>query len=201
MAYKNDDELEIIRRVCAGQTNEFCELVRRHEPRIRRLCCSILIDKSTADDAAQETFIRAYKAIARFRGDSAFISWLYKIAINTCRDFMRKTSARPSLSWEALSERQRQQLEAERAAPPDSAIASEHSQTIHLVLAALPAKQREILLLREVEGLSYEEIAQVMKCTIDSVKARLKRTREKLDDKLRHLYAPRSVSITRDKDS
>lgn len=182
----SEDEAAVVARARMGDADAFDELVRRYEAKVRRYCGSILGDQALADDVAQEVFLRAYRALARFRGDCQFVHWLFRIATNQCRNQLRYRILRPTSSYDELLEHNRNNVEALLSLPADVAMPHEHAETVRLLLQALSPQQREILLLREVEGLSYQEIAEVLKCSLDSVKARLRRVREKLDGLLRH---------------
>ena len=143
-------------------------------------------DAALADDAAQEVFIKAYQALDRFQGKSALSTWLYRIAVNHCIDMIRKRARQKTESWEALLERDGEKIEALFAEAEPAQSLDEQKELLTKLLSHLPEKSREMLILREVEGLSYQELAQALNCTQDSVKARLKRTRKELDSIMRH---------------
>jgi len=167
--------------------------VRKYQGRILQLCASILSDPYEAEDAAQEIFIKAYQSLSKFRGTSSFSTWLYRIATNHCRDLLRKKSRRRTESWEALVEREGDQLIRVLSAPHDPILTQEDTDLIKRLLSCLSPEYRMILTLREIQGLCYQEIAAVMHCSLDSVKARLRRARQDLKEKLRHFLGSGNV--------
>lgn len=158
-----------------------------------RLCASILADPAEAEDAAQEVFFKAYRALGRFRGASLFSTWLYRIAANHCRDLLRKRPPGRTQSWEALLETEGRRLEQLLSTPSPTGLAHDQSDLVRRVLAQLPDDYRMILLLREIEELSYQELAEVLNCSLDAVKARLRRARAQLEQQLRHFLGPDNV--------
>jgi RNA polymerase sigma-70 factor (ECF subfamily) len=156
----------------AGDRNHFGELVTRHQARVFRVCLGILGDSQEAEEASQDTFLRAFRALSQFRGDSAFSTWLTRIAINVSRTRLRRMRVRRFFSLDALREKG---SFAEPVAPPDNP----NSAALAL-LSALPESDREIILLKEVEGLDYKEIAAVLNLTVEGVRGRLKRARVRL---------------------
>lgn len=166
------EDSETIALVLAGDRNLFGDLVTRHQARVYRVCLSVLNDPQEAEEASQDTFIRAFKALSNFRGDSAFTTWLTRIAINTSRSRLRHLKLRRFLSLDALREKG---SFAEPVAPPDNPNAKAHE-----LLASLPENDREIILLKEVEGLDYKEIASVLNLSVEGVRGRLKRARMRL---------------------
>lgn len=164
---------------------EFAELVRLHAPRVRALCAATLGNADEAEDAAQETFLKAHRALERFAGGSSVATWLHRIAVNECLDRLRAAGRRRSDSLDALLEADANALgSALTEASPAKAI--EDRDTVERLLAKLNPEQRLALTLRETQGLSYEEIAAAMDCSLDSVKARIKRARAELLDMARH---------------
>jgi len=176
---------ELARRAAGGDDAAFAELVRRHAPRVRALCSATLGGPSEAEDAAQEAFLKAHRALARFSGQASFGTWLHRIAVNHCLDVLRAAGRRRSESLDALLEADGSALGGvlSEASP---AKALEDRDTVKRLLARLNPEQRLALTLREAEGLSYEEIASVMACSLDSVKSRLKRARIELLEITRH---------------
>ncbi|MEK7475369.1 MAG: RNA polymerase sigma factor [Candidatus Coatesbacteria bacterium] len=182
-----DDETALINRARQGDRDAFGALVRLHEVNIRRLAAGILLDPVEAEDAAQEVFVKAWQALGRFRGDAAFSTWLHRIAINHCRDISRARSKRRWLSWDGLVETLGGREPVEAAGPADATTrGTDARDSLRDLLGGLPAGWREILVLREVEGLSYVEIAETLDTTEDSVRAKLKRAREAVRDAARH---------------
>jgi len=182
------EDKDIILEVLAGNQNAYADIVRKYQARIRGYCVTALRDGALADDAAQEVFIKAYKYLKQFEGKSSLSTWLYRIAVNHCTDMIRKRARQKTESWDALLERDGEKIEAlfsEAEAAPEQAT-DEQTELLTKLLSHLPEKSRQMLILREVEGLSYQELAQTLNCTLDSVKARLKRTRKELETLLRH---------------
>jgi len=167
-----DEDLSIIQRVLSGEKDLFGSLVTRHQDRVYRVCLGVLGDPQEAQEASQDAFVRAYKALASFRGDSAFSTWLTRIAINASRTRLRHLRLRSFFSLDALREKG---SFAEPVAPPDNPLSGAQA-----LLSALPASDREILLLKEVEGLDYVEISKVLGVSVEGVRGRLKRARARL---------------------
>jgi RNA polymerase sigma-70 factor, ECF subfamily len=186
----NDNEL--IERVLAGNQEDFAELIRRHHARVLGLCASML-GPSAADDAAQEVFLKAYSRLRDFRRDSAFSTWLYRVASNHCLDELRRDARRRTESLEALTEREAPGLQRLLAEPGDAARSLEDAELVRSVLDRLPEDYRVILTLRELEGLEYKELTAALDCSMDSVKAKLQRARRSFRDALRHILPAGSV--------
>jgi len=180
------EDYDIILDVLAGNQNAYAEIVRKYQSRIRGYCVTALRDSALAEDAAQEIFIKAYQALERFQGKSALSTWLYRIAVNHCTDMIRKRARQKTESWEALLEREGEKIEALFSAAAPEQSTDEQKELLTKLLSHLPEKSRQMLILREVEGLSYQELAQALNCTQDAVKARLKRTRKELEIIFRH---------------
>lgn len=182
------DDSELIRETLSGRPaaqDAYEALVRRYEAKVRRLCVSMLSDPADADDAAQEIFLKAYRSLDRFRGASSFSTWLYRIAANHCRDCLRARAREAAESWEALLEEQGDRIERLLSAPPEADTSGE-DDLVRRVLAQLAPDYRLILVLREVEGLSYEELAETLQCSLDAVRGRLSRAREDFEERFRH---------------
>jgi RNA polymerase sigma-70 factor, ECF subfamily len=180
------DEQRIIREIKSGNVNAYAGIVRAYQGRVLGLCLSILGNFTQAEDAAQEIFIKAYQSLSSFRGESRFSTWLYRIASNHCKDLLRKKSRQKTESLDALADRMGDAVEELLESPPKTEISAENAENIEKVLSALSPHDRVILTLRESEGLSYQEIAETLDCTVDAVKARLRRAREALNEILRH---------------
>lgn len=189
-----DDEL--IESVLSGRQEDFAELVRRHHARIFALCASML-GASAADDAAQEVFLKAHARLKDFRRDSAFSTWLYRVASNHCLDLLRREARRKTDSLEALTERDGATLQRLLLDPSDRTRSLEEADLVRAVLARLPEDYRLILTLRELEGLEYKEIMAALDCSLDSVKAKLQRARRQFREILGHILPPEDVSKTR----
>ena len=161
--------------------------MRRHHAPIEGLCASLLGDPVRAEDAAQEVFLKAYRSLPGFRLDSTFSTWLYRIASNHCLDLLRRRGREKSESLDALGEKDGEPSDAGLPSVEGEERAVEDRDLVERLLSSLPPDYRLILTLREVQGLSYHEIAEAMDCSLDSVKARLRRAREKLEELGRHL--------------
>jgi RNA polymerase sigma-70 factor, ECF subfamily len=168
----------------AGESDMFRLLVERHRERVRGLIYSILNDPSVVDDLAQDVFIRVFEALPRFRFDAAFTTWLYRITVNRCRDEIRRKKLRSWLSLHHLLERNDRELARHTTVAPED---PETREIIGRAIEALPEKFRIPILLRDVDGLSYEEIAEVLECEIGTVKSRLFRGRALLRTALQPL--------------
>ena len=153
----------------------------------------MLSTETLAEDAAQEIFIKSYQALDQFHAKSSFATWLYRIAANHCTDVLRKIARSKTESWEALLEKEGEKVEALLTASSGDEQSVEDSDLITKLLSHLPENYREILILREMHGLSYQELAETLKCSIDAVKARLKRARQDVEQKARHILKINSV--------
>ncbi len=169
------DDPDLARRCIAGDLSAFGELVRKYQDKIYNLCCYMLQDSDSARDAAQETFLKAYSKVKEFRAESALYSWLYRIAVNTCLDHKKK--ARPDqLEDESLLT----DLASSEPTPERLYQAKELGRTLQAALQKLPDEMRASIILKEMEGLSYEEIAEVLHVSLGTVKSRISRAREEL---------------------
>jgi RNA polymerase sigma-70 factor (ECF subfamily) len=187
------EDNELIKQVLEGKTDSFAALVNKYQLRVRGFCRHMLLNFDDADDAAQEVFIKVYKALSSFKEQSSFSTWLYRIGANHCTDILRKRVVRKEQSWDFMVERDGENIEALYSVSADVAIPVEHRELVNKLLAALPVDQREVFILREIEGLSYQEISLSLECSVDSVKGRLKRAREKLSEILKKLERPKSL--------
>jgi RNA polymerase sigma-70 factor (ECF subfamily) len=183
LANKADDRLEsksdevLVSLFQAGDDGVFRLLVERHQERIRNLLYSIFHEPETIDDLAQEVFIKAYEGLARFRFESSFYTWLYRIAVNRGRDELRKRKVRRFFSFQSLDESEDREFRERMTVEPKS---SETQELVEKGLKALPEKFRLPVILKDLDGLSYEEIAEVLQCEIGTVKSRLSRGRAML---------------------
>lgn len=186
---ERDVDAKLVARVQAGDKAAFDLLVLKYQRKILRLLSRMLRDQSEIEDVMQEAFIKAYRALPQFRGDSAFYTWLYRIAINTARNWMASQTRRPSSSSLYQSEDGETFDEIDNLTDnntPESLLASrEIAESVNESIQALPAELRTAIVLREIEGLSYEEIAQAMGCPIGTVRSRIFRAREAIATKLR----------------
>jgi RNA polymerase sigma-70 factor (ECF subfamily) len=183
-------DLELVRRAQRGERGAFDLLVLRYQHKVIKLVARLLRDPAEAEDVAQEAFVKAYRALASFRGDSAFYTWLYRIAVNTARNAMASRQRRP-LDYEAeLTEGEQTAVEARMRhtdTPEATVLSEEIRETVNRAVAALPEDLRTAIILREVEGLSYEEIAAAMDCPVGTVRSRIFRAREAIDRSLQPL--------------
>lgn len=183
----------LVAAAVAGDMAAFADLVRRHEARVRRLSAGMLLDRTEADDAAQEVFLKAWRSLGRYRGDAAFTTWLHRITVNHCKDRLRQRARQRWLSWEGLVVRLGGET-ADVAGPADAATrATDAGDEFRRLMRGLSADQRAVLLLREQDGLSYHQIAATLEISLDAVKARLKRARQAALEQARHIPPPAGV--------
>ena len=150
------------------------------------------MNMTEAEDAAQDVFVKAYQALPEFRGQSAFLTWICRIAYNHCMDVLRKKTRQKTDSWDAMLEEDQEKVYQPFLNPGKETESPERSELIHAVLSSLRPEYREVLILREVEDLSYEEIATVLNCSLDAVKARLRRARQDMQEKARHFLGSKT---------
>ncbi|SEP99856.1 RNA polymerase sigma-70 factor, ECF subfamily [Ectothiorhodospira magna] len=189
MGNKVTDE-ELVKRVQAGDKKAFDVLVQKYQHKIVNLVSRYVHDSATALDVAQEAFIKAYRGLANFRGDSAFYTWLYRIAINTAKNHLVSQSRRtPDVEVDAQDAEQMGGESAlkEYATPEGELLSEEIRLAVQGAIGALPDDLKMAITLRELEGMSYEEIAQTMGCPIGTVRSRIFRAREAIDRVLRPL--------------
>lgn len=189
----------LVERAKSGDTRAFEMLVVKYQRRIERLISRMVRDVDLVQDIAQETFVRAYRALPQFRGDSAFYTWLYRIAVNTAKKALVDLKRDPLVVESALAsvsddddETSRVERELTDGATPEAVLASkEIAETVNAAIAALSEDLRQAITLREIEGLSYEEIAEMMNCPIGTVRSRIFRAREAIAQRLRPLLDTR----------
>jgi RNA polymerase sigma-70 factor (ECF subfamily) len=184
---------ELVNRVKRGDKQAFDILVRKYQQKVVNLISRYVRDPHEALDVTQEAFIKAYRALPNFRGDSAFYTWLYRIAINTAKNFLVAQGRRPP--DEGVDVQTAEQMDVgvrlkEHATPEDYALQDELAKTVWEAIDALPEDLRTAIMLRELEGLSYEEIAKAMSCPVGTVRSRIFRAREAIDRKLEPLLKP-----------
>jgi len=189
MGERNLDQ-ELVERVQNGEKAAFDILVRKYEHKLANVISRYIHDQSEVLDVAQDAFIKAYRALPNFRGDSAFYTWLYRIAINTAKNHLVAASRRPPKN--DVDAQDAEQFEAgsglkEYATPERLALRGELAETIKDAIEALPEELRVAIVLRELEGLSYEEIASAMECPIGTVRSRIFRARDAIDKQIRPL--------------
>lgn len=169
---KLDDDFSLIKRFIDGDEDVFNELVRRHKEKVRNIIYLTLSDRDVVDDIAQDVFITVYRSIKNFRFESQFTTWLYRVTVNKCKDHLRRKNIRRIvLPFRDTKE------------DPGYEFSPENSDTKEIVrnaISKLPDKMRIPLLLKDIEGFSYQEIAETMQCEIGTVKSRIFRAREGL---------------------
>lgn len=183
-------DLELVKRAQRGERGAFDLLVLRYQHKVVKLVARLLRDPTEAEDVSQEAFVKAYRALGSFRGDSAFYTWLYRIAVNTARNSIASRQRRP-LDYEAdLSENEQSAVESRMRhtdTPEANVLSEEIRRTVNEAVEELPEDLRTAIILREVEGLSYEEIAAAMDCPVGTVRSRIFRAREAIDRNLKPL--------------
>lgn len=185
-----DTDQELVKRVQKGDQAAFDMLFARYQVRIINLIARYVRDSDEVRDVAQEAFIKAYRAIPRFRGDSQFYTWLYRIAINTAKNHLVSRSRRPPSSDVDIEDADyRDDADMLRETEdPESALSRDQLEaTIHQALSQLPDDLRSALTLREFDGLSYEQIADILECPVGTVRSRIFRAREFVDQRIRPL--------------
>jgi RNA polymerase sigma-70 factor (ECF subfamily) len=199
MTPETDADALLVERTKRGDVKAFEMLVVKYQRRIERLIGRMVRDVDLVQDIAQETFIRAYRAIPQFRGESAFYTWLYRIAVNTAKKSLVELRRNPLVSETTLAshddgdETSRGENELSDGETPESLLASkEVAAAVNAAIEALSEDLRQAIVLREIEGLSYEEIATVMNCPIGTVRSRIFRARDAIADRLRPLLGTRS---------
>jgi RNA polymerase sigma-70 factor (ECF subfamily) len=186
---ENELDLELVKRVQRGDKTAFDLLVLKYQHRIGAVIGRFVPDYAESQDIAQESFIRAYRAIGNFRGDSQFYTWLYRIAVNTAKNHLVAMKRRPPTSDVEADDAEhfaggRMQ---DNDTPEHELLREEIAREVSLTVAALPEELRQAITLREMDGLSYEEIAEAMDCPIGTVRSRIFRAREAIDARLRPL--------------
>jgi RNA polymerase sigma-70 factor (ECF subfamily) len=183
-----DEERRLIEVAQRGDVESFNELVRLYEGRVYNLCYRMLGDAESAADAAQDAFLSAFRNLRSFRGGS-FRSWMLRIATNTCYDALRARKRRPAVSLDVETEDEEDsaplQIADTAESPDDFALRRELAVAIQQGLAVLPDEQRIVLILSDIQGLAYEEIAQITNTNLGTVKSRLSRGRARLRDVLK----------------
>ena len=181
------DEQQLVRRAQAGDVSAYEELLRTHQQRVFAVVGGILRRREDVEDVAQQVFIKAYFSLKRFDLRSAFGTWLYKIAVNECWDYLRKKKVRRLVYEADMSEEQVRQLDSvpeqalgARKPPEDAARFAEHSDLLRRLLDELDEQDRSMLVMKEVEGFSVEEIGEILGLNVNTVKVRLFRARGKL---------------------
>ena len=187
---QDDSDQQLVQRVQAGDKSAFDLLVRKYQHRVLKLVSRFVSDAAEAEDVAQEAFIKAYRALASFRGDSAFYTWLYRIAINTAKNALVSNRRRPvdfDLDLQDPEQYDRHARLKEGDTPEGVLLTEEIRSVVEKAMEQLPEDLRTAIVLRELEGLSYEEIAEAMDCPVGTVRSRIFRAREAIDKKLKPL--------------
>jgi RNA polymerase sigma-70 factor, ECF subfamily len=184
---------ELVIRVQQGDKKAFDLLVLKYQQKISNLISRYIRDQHEVLDVTQEAFIKAYRAIPKFRGDSAFYTWLYRIAINTAKNYLVAQGRRPPT--DDVEAETAEQMDVgvrlkETGTPENHVLTEEISMTVQKAIDDLPEDLRTAIILRELEGMSYEEIANAMSCPVGTVRSRIFRAREAIDKKLSPLLKP-----------
>lgn len=193
-----DSDAVLVERTVAGDQKAYELLVIKYQRRIQRLIGRMVRDVDLVEDIAQETFIRAYRALAQFRGDAQFYTWLYRIAVNTAKKALMELKRDPTVSensFKSGEEDETSPLENELTSveTPEALLATkEIAGMVNAAMEALPEELRQAIALREIEGLSYEEISEVMNCPIGTVRSRIFRAREAISARVKPLLETRS---------
>jgi len=192
------DDRSIIQTVLQGDREAYAELVRRYHARVIGHCLSFLYNYTDAEDAAQEIFVKAFASLPRYTPTATFLTWLIRIASNHCLDIVRKRKRQRTDSLDGMIEKNAETgaaiPELAEASEPSSLEARENLALAMRVLSELSPDERQILVLREIDGLSYEEIAASLHCTVEAVRARLRRARLEMQEKARHFLENRTLN-------
>ncbi len=188
-------DTELVQRAAAGDHRAFELLYLKYQRRVERLIGRMVRDVDLVPDIAQETFIRAYRALPQFRGDAQFYTWLYRIAVNTAKKHLLDLKRDPTITLSAMrssdddetsASEPEQSMGAADNATPDSILASkEIALAVNEAMDALPEELRQAITLREIEGLSYDDIAQALSCPIGTVRSRIFRAREAISNRIK----------------
>ena len=180
-----DDEHKLIEQCLAGRTRAFAVLVRRYQDRIYNTVFRMIGQAEDAQDIVQETFLKAYDGLGRFRANASFYTWLYRIAVNACLTERRKRQRRPGLvSMDSQRTRTEPAADADQTRPSRPVESAECRQAVRQAIQALPAEQRAAVVLKDIEGHSYESIADILQCPVGTVRSRLHRARMQLRESL-----------------
>ena len=186
---------QLVARAQQGDKQAFNLLVEKYQRKLTRLLSRFIRDQAEVEDVTQEAFIKAYRALPAFRGDSAFYTWLYRIGINTAKNYLMAMGRRAPTSTEVEAEDAEGFEEGEQLrdinTPESVLLSNEIAETVNSTIEQLPEELRQAIQMREIEGLSYEEIAQAMNCPIGTVRSRIFRAREAIAERLRPLLDTR----------
>ncbi len=186
---------QLVTRAQHGDKRAFELLVEKYQRKLARLLSRFIRDPAEVEDVTQEAFIKAYRALPAFRGDSAFYTWLYRIGINTAKNYLMALGRRAPTSTEVEADEAEGFEEGEQLrdinTPESVLLSNEIAQTVNATIEQLPEELRTAIQLREIEGMSYEDIARVMECPIGTVRSRIFRAREAIAEQLRPLLGTR----------
>ena len=186
----NDTDLQLVQRTIAGDQRAYGLLVMKYQRRIERLIARMIRDVDLVPDLAQETFLRAYRALPQFRGEAQFYTWLYRIAVNTAKNYLTAQGRRPpDMDVDSADAELQDGADAMRelANPENLMLSDEIRREVMQTLEGLPEDLRTAITLREIEGMSYEEIAVIMDCPVGTVRSRIFRAREAIDKRIQPL--------------
>lgn len=193
MTKRRETDQKLVERVQRGDKSAFDVLVLKYQQKVSNLISRYVRDSAEVLDVTQEAFIKAYRALPNFRGDSAFYTWLYRIAINTAKNYLAAQGRRPpsdDVDTETAEQMDTGVRLKEYATPERLLLKDEIARTIKAAIDDLPEDLRTAITLRELDGLSYDEIAKAMDCPIGTVRSRIFRAREAIDSKLKPLLKP-----------
>ena len=186
---------QLVTRAQQGDKQAFSLLVEKYQRKLARLLSRFIRDPAEVEDVTQEAFIKAYRALPAFRGDSAFYTWLYRIGINTAKNYLMAMGRRAPTSTEIEAEEAEGFEEGEQLrdinTPESLLLSNEIAETVNSTIEALPEELRTAIQMREIEGMSYEDIAKAMDCPIGTVRSRIFRAREAIAEQLRPLLGTR----------
>ena len=189
MASERDADRQLVERAQRGEKRAFELLVEKYQRKLARLLSRFIRDPAEVEDVTQEAFVKAYRALPAFRGDSAFYTWLYRIGINTAKNYLMALGRRAPTSTEVEAEEAETFEEGDQLrdinSPESLLLSKEIAETVNATIEELPEELRTAIQLREIEGMSYEDIARVMDCPIGTVRSRIFRAREAIAERLR----------------
>ncbi len=191
-AEDSESDLVLVKRVQRGDKSAFDLLVRKYQHKVVKLVLRYVRNPAEAEDIAQEAFIKAYRALPQFRGDSAFYTWMYRIAINTAKNSLASRDRSPIRYDLDLTDPEESHSVQSKLQDPDTpegmALTEEIRLIVNSAIDALPEELKTAIVLRELDGLSYEEISAAMECPVGTVRSRIFRAREAIDKRLREVF-------------
>ncbi|OVE80444.1 hypothetical protein BVY02_00085 [bacterium J17] len=186
VSISNEEDLAVVDKVLSGDREAFAILLEKYQGKVRGYCANMIFNSVESDDLAQEIFLKAYKSLASFDGSAKFSTWLFSISSNHCKDHLRKAKVRKFMRFDSSQE---------LSADEDPLADLESRESIRRILSSFSEQNRQILLLREYYGFTYEEIASHLKISIESVRARLKRIRGKIDKSFAELARESGIKL------